>query len=165
MGIEYAPDDAMTAAVAEMVGNTEFSEFGLLREQELVFMVAGMRKEDKDGNPEPTTGEPIVVRKVSAADAVFMEGHFKVYIDGFRWDEANEVQRKAMLHRGLLRVSVEKTEKGTIVLGLTKPDALVFQQNIVRFGAWEEQLILLRNNLQTAQAKAKRAAQPTASAV
>lgn len=162
MGIEYAPDDAMTQAVVEMVGDANYEEFAPLRQYELVLMVAGMRKDNKDGEPEQTTGEPVVVRKISAADAVFMDGHFKVYIDGFRWDEANEIQRKAMLHRGLMRISIEINEKsGKIVMSTAKPDAQVFQQNIVRFGAWEEQLILLRNNLQTAQSKARKAgAQP-----
>jgi len=157
MPTEYSPDDALSEAVADMVNNEEYEEFGLIREQELVFLVGVMRKTNKDDEPEPTTGEPVVVRKVAAPDAIFMNGHFKVYVDGFRWDEANDIQRKAMLHRGLLRVDVDKTEKG-ITLGLAKPDATVWQRNIERFGAWEENLIVLRNNLQTAQAKAKQAA-------
>lgn len=155
MPIEYSPDDAMTEAVTEMVGNADYEEFAPIREQELVFLVGAMRKTNKDDEAEPTAGEPVVVRKVAAADAIFMAGHYKVYIDGFRWDEANDLQRQAMLHRGLLRVEVEKTDKGNIVLGLAKPDAMVWQRNIERFGAWEENLILLRNNLQNAKAKAK----------
>lgn len=156
MPIEYAQDDGMTQAVAGLVQDETYSEFEPLRQQEIVFMVAAMTKTDENESIVATSGEPVIVRRVSAADAVFMEGHFKVYIDRCRWDAANEIQQKAMLHRALMRVNIE-TDGDKIKIATRKPDVVTFQATIVRFGAWDEQLIQLRNNLQSAQAKAKQA--------
>ena len=163
MPVEYTPNEQMTKAVVSLIDDSTYEEFGPIREQELLFLVAAMVKMDKDGNAEATTGDPVIVRRVGPADAVFIEGHFKVYICQTRWDEANELQQKAMLHRALMRVDVEKTEKGAIKIGMRKPDVSTFQQTIIRFGAWDDQLIQLRNNLQNAQKKA--AKQPAEAAV
>ena len=157
MGTEYAQDGQMIQAVTDMVSNEEYTEFGPIREQELVFQVAAMVKMGTDDEAVATTGEPIIVRRIGPADAVFMPGHFKVYICKTRWDEANELQQKAMLHRALMKVNIEKKEE-SIKIGLRKPDVWTFQQTIVRFGAWEDELIQLRNNLQAA----KKAAAETA---
>ena len=154
MPIEYAGDDEMAQAVAEMIGDETYSEFTPIRDQEIRILVAAMVKTDKDGIQEPTKGEPVIVCKVTPRDKPFVDGQYKVYIDKTRWDEANDLQQKAMLHRGLMRINIESKESG-IKLGTRKPDVLTFQATIVRFGAWEEDLIQLRNNLQAAQQKAK----------
>ncbi len=163
MPIEYAGDDEMAQAITDMIGDETYSEFDPIRQQETKILVAAMVKTDKDGVQEPTKGEPVIIRKVSAADKPFIDGHYKVYIDKTRWDEANELQQKAMLHRGLMRINIESKESG-IKLGTRKPDVLTFQATIVRFGAWEEELIQLRNNLQAAQSKAKTTAAEPAKA-
>jgi len=152
--IEYALNKEMTEAIIAMVNNEAYEEFAPIREQELRFQIASMVKTNTEGEQLPTSGEPVVVRRVGPADAVFMQGHYKIYICQKRWDEANELQQKAMLHRALMRINIEKKEEG-IKLSLRKPDVATFQQTIVRFGAWEENLILLRSNLQTAQKRAK----------
>jgi len=157
MAVEYAANDDMTNAVADLIGDENYEEFAPIREQELLFLVAAMVKTDKDDVMQATSGDPVIVRRVGPADAVFLQGHFKVYICQLRWDEANSIQRQAMLHRALMKVNVEKTENG-IKIGTRKPDVVTFQQTIVRFGAWEEELILLRNNLQAAKKKQGEAA-------
>ena len=134
MSIEYVQDDSMTQAVAKITQDETYTEFEPLRQQEIVFMVAAMTKTNTEEEIEPTSGEPVVVRKVSAADKVFMEGHFKVFIDRCRWDQANDVQQRAMLHRALMRVNVQSSDKG-IKIGTRKPDVVTFQATIVRFGA------------------------------
>ena len=144
----------MTQAVSDLIGRADYEEFAPIREQELLFLVASMVKMDSEGEALPTVGEPVIMRRVGPADAVFIQGHFKVYICNTRWDEANELQRRAMLHRALMRVEVEKTEK-SIKIKMRKPDVSTFQQTIVRFGAWENDLVVLRNNLQNAQKKAE----------
>lgn len=150
MPVEYSANEQMTQAVTDMVGNEDYEEFGPIREQELLFLVAAMVKTNAEGEAEATSGEPVIVRRVGPADAVFIQGHFKVYICQTRWDEANEIQQKAMLHRALMKVDVEKTDSG-IKIGMRKPDVWTFQQTVIRFGAWEDELIQLRNNLQAAK--------------
>lgn len=157
MPTEYVANEQMMQAVTDLISDTSYEEFEPIREQELVFLVAAVVKTNKDGDAQATSGEPVIVRRVGPADAVFITGHFKVYICHMRWDEANELQQKAMLHRALMRVVVDKTED-KIRLKLRKPDVVTFQQTIVRFGAWEDGLIKLRNNLQSAQKKLKEVA-------
>lgn len=157
MPIEYVANDNMMQAVTDLISNEEYEEFAPIREQELVFLVAAMVKTDNEGEKQNTSGDPVIVRRVGPADAVFIQGHFKVYICQTRWDEANELQQKAMLHRALMKVDVENTDKG-IKIKTRKPDVVTFQQTIIRFGAWEEELIQLRNNLQSAMKKAKEVA-------
>ena len=154
MPIEYVANDEMMQAVTDLISDESYDEFAPIREQELIFLVAAMVKTNNDGEAQATSGEPVIVRRVGPADAVFLTGHFKVYICNTRWDEANELQQKAMLHRALMKVEVDKTED-RIKLKLRKPDVVTFQQTIVRFGAWEAGLIKLRNNLQAAQKKMK----------
>lgn len=163
MPIEYAEEPSMTEAVTQMISDETYTEFDLIRNEEIKILVAAMTKTNKDGDIEPTSGDAVVLRKVSAPDKPFINGHYKVYIDRCRWDQANELQQKAMLHRGLMRINIENKESG-ISLGTRKPDIFTFQATIVRFGAWEEDLIQLRNNLQSAQAKAKSAAGEKATA-
>lgn len=158
MPIEYAPNDEMSNALVDLISNPEFSEFTPIRDQDLLFLVASAVKTDKDGGALPTSGDPVIVRRVGPADAVFLQGHFKVYICNLRWDEANALQRQAMLHRALMRVDVEVDGEGaekSIKIRMRKPDVSTFQQTIVRFGAWEGELITLRNNLQAARQKTK----------
>jgi|SRR5271157_724325 len=152
--IEYALNQEMTDAILALINSEDYEEFAPIREQELRFQIAAMIKTNTEGEQFPTAGESVVVRRIGPADAVFMQGHYKIYVCQKRWDEANDLQQKAMLHRALMRINVEKKEEG-IKLSLRKPDVATFQQTIVRFGAWEENLILLRNNLQTAQKRAK----------
>lgn len=158
MPVEYAQNQALVDAVMAVVNDETYDEFQPIREQELQFQIASMVATNKDDEIIPTTGEPVVVRRILPADAVFLKGHFRVYICQCRWDSSSEVQQTAMLHRALMRVNVEKTLKGAIKIGTRKPDVTTFQETIMRFGAWEDSLIQLRNNLQTAQKRAKEVA-------
>lgn len=153
MPTEYAIDDDMAKAVLDLVCDPTYTEFDAIRGAALIFLVAAMRKMDKDGETEPTSGEPILVRKVSAADAPFLAAHYKVYIDDFRWLAASREARLAMLHRALCRIAVETAEDGGFTLAVRKPDVIAWQENIVRFGAWEDPLLELRSNLQAAKSK------------
>lgn len=157
MPTEYVANDQMMQAVTDLISEESYEEFRPIREQELIFLVAAMVKTNNDGESQATSGDPVIVRRVGPADAVFLTGHFKVYVCQNRWDEANEVQQKAMLHRALMRVMVDKTED-KIKIKMRKPDVVTFQQTIVRFGAWDDGLIQLRNNLQAAQKKMKEVA-------
>jgi len=154
MPIEYAKNDEMEKAVIDLISDTAYEEFNAIRDYELGFQIAAKVKTNADGEQEPTTGEPVVVRRIGPADAVFLNGHFKIYICDLRWRESSRDHQKAMLHQALMRILIENTDSG-IKIKMRKPDVVTFQQTIVRFGAWEDQLIQLRNNLVSAQKKAK----------
>ncbi len=154
MPVEYFLESTLEAVVSDVLSDVTYTELRPLREFETAFLVAAVRKTDKEGETRPTSGAPVVVRRVSPCDAVFMAGfHFKLYVDMHRWDEANGTQRRAMVHRALLRINAEVKEAG-VKYSMRRPDVETYQANVVRFGAWEEPLMLLRENLVLAQRKA-----------
>lgn len=158
MSTEYTVNEEMLNAVVDLISDAKYSEFQPIREANLSFMVASMEKTNKDDEHEPTSGDPVIVRKVGPADAVFMEGQFKVYIDAFRWSEATAKNKKAMLHAALMRIDVTASEEG-VVLGTRKPDVVAFNETIERFGAWNDPLVQMRENLDAAREKLRKNAE------
>lgn len=153
---EYSVNEGMQQALTDMLRDTAITELAPLRKANLVFLVAAMAKTDKDDQPVPTSGEPIVLRKVGPADAIFMEGHYKLYIDDFRWSEMDKRKQSAMLHRTLTSIVVETDKKG-VKLSRRKPDVIAFLDNIDRYGAWEDPLVDMRERLEKAKEAAQRA--------
>lgn len=152
MAIEYFLDVALTESVLEFVNDPIYTEFSPIRQQEVGFLCAFMLKAGEDGEESPTSGDPVVIKKIADADRVFMDGRYRIYVDQFRWKEANEIQQKAMLHRALMRINVISGEDG-VKYGTRKPEIVEFQATALRFGAWSETLLALRANLDAAIAK------------
>ena len=150
MPTEYFQDDELAASVGEVLQTKTFTEFNLLREQAVKFLCGFILKTTKEGESQPTTGDPVIVKKISSADQIFLEGHYKLYADKTRWDEASSTNRKAMLHRALMRIEVSVSEDNKVKLKARKPDVSEFQTTVSRFGAWTEDLIAMRDNLQAA---------------
>lgn len=147
MPLEYALEDSLTERVKRLLEDESYIEFAPIRSNDIQFLTALMVKTDKQEVEQPTSGPPIVVRRIGPADAVFLEGfHFKLYFCSYRWNQADENTQRAMLHHALCRVSVELKEKG-LKLALNRPDVESFQANVARFGAWEQPLLELRENL------------------
>ena len=154
---EYCLENSLNTALAAVVADESFTEFAALRSNDIQFLVAQMVKMDKQEVEQATSGPPVVVRRISPADAVFLEGfHFKVYVCAYRWGLANEEQRRAMLHRALKSINVELKENG-LKLSRRKADVETFQDTIRRFGSWEQPLIEVRENLALAMETKARA--------
>ena len=154
MPTEYYLDEAISTAVNEVLDDPTFTEFEPLRSNETRFLVAAMRKTNSEDETQPTTGLPVVIRKIAASDSVFLPGfQFKLYVDVHRWDKLNDSQRRAMAHEGLMRINAELKEQG-VKYSTRRPDVETYQATVVRFGPWKEPLLLLRENLMNAQKKA-----------
>jgi hypothetical protein len=153
MPTEYFQDEPLTDMVSGVISNTTYTEFEPLRDQNLTFLCAFVLKTDKNEEEKPTSGDVVVIKKVPQADRPFMTGDYKLYVDRSRWNEANEKQQEALLHRALMRIEVEVVSGKPTKLTVRKPDVAEFQTTVVRFGAWTDNLITLRDNLQAAQAK------------
>jgi hypothetical protein len=157
MPIEYYLDEKISSVVTEVAQNETYTEFEGFRSHETAFIVAAKRKTNHDEESVATSGPPVVVRKIAAAEAIFLPSfQFKVYVDAHRWDEASDVQRQAMVHKALGCIKVELKPNG-VKYSTCRPDVEANQSNILRFGAWDEPLRLLRENLAKAQKKAKSA--------
>lgn len=154
MPTEYYLDEQLSDTVSKVVADPAIIELEPLRKNETAFLVCAVRKTNKDGDTMPIKGPPVVLRKIGPADVVFLPGfHYKVYVDIHRWDATNDEQHAAMVHRALSRIEAETTETG-IKYSILPYDIQTMQSNVARYGAWEEPLILLRDNLASAQRRA-----------
>jgi len=142
---DYDLDSALDDEVASMIEDATYSEFDDLRELGIVVLPCMRVRMDKDGETQPCKGEPTTIKRVGPLERLFMtkKPHFLLVMDYGAWSAANEERRRIMLHRGLMRIAVEKTEEGTR-LGTRKPDIVEFTRTVERFGAYTEELLSLR---------------------
>ena len=143
--IDYDIDKELGEAVTEMIGDAAYSEFNDLRELGIVVLSCMRVRMDKNGETLPCKGEPVTTKRVGAIERLFIpkKPHFILVVDYGAWRSANEQVRKAMLHRGLLRIVAEKTDEG-IKLSTRRPDIVEYTRNVERFGAYTEALLNLR---------------------
>ncbi len=143
--IEYDMDKELEHDVASMIEDATLSEFEDLRELGIIVLPCMRIRMDKDGETQPCTGEPVSVKRVGPVERLFMskKPHFILVVDYGTWNAADEQRRKIMLHRGLMRLVVEKTDDG-IHLSTRKPEIVEFIRTVERFGAYTEQLLNLR---------------------
>lgn len=144
MPTEYVEDQEMTDAVTAMLGELSYTEFNLIREHEVKIEVRSCVRVDKNGeNAKPKT-EPVAVKRVSDADKTVVNTDYIFIVDNSSWAEANEVQRDAIIHRGLMKIDIEVVE-GKIKLKTRKPNVVEFTETIVRFGPYHEVLLNMRD--------------------
>ena len=143
--IEYDMDKELEHDVASMIEDATLSEFEELRELGIVVSPCMRVRMNPDGEAQPCTGEPVSVKRVGPVERLFMpkKPHFLLVVDYGAWSAVDEQRRKTILHRGLMRIVVEKTDDG-IHLSTRKPDIVEFIRTVERFGAYTEQLLNLR---------------------
>ncbi len=156
MATEYFLEPTLNDFVNEFVSDEFLSEFGPIQRNSVKFACAYVLKSTDDGEAVPLKGDTVVLKKVGPADKIFFDYHYKIYVDHARWEPANDDQKKAMLHKALMRVCITITDGGGIKFGTRSPDITEFQATVVRFGPWTNELLAFRNNLQAA-AEAKKA--------
>lgn len=144
MPTEYVEDKEMADAVTEMLGEMSYTEFNLIREHEVKIEVRSCVRVDKNGENAKPKAEPVAVKRVSDADKTVVNTDYIFIVDNSAWAEANEVQREAIIHRGLMKIDIEAGE-GKIKLKTKKPNVVEFTETIARFGAYHEPLILMRD--------------------
>lgn len=156
MPTEYFRDDTLDARVAGMVGNLHaYPEFNALAKANLVFLCAFVTKTGTDETPVATTGDPVRLGRVSAADHIFLNAHYKIIVDHTRWDAMNETGQDALLHRALMHIEVDHTDAGALRLKRRRPDVSEFTATVSHFGAWTQGLLELRERLDAARKAAK----------
>ena len=144
--IEYDLNKDLSTALAEMQANVEFTEFNELRENEIIVLACVRIRMDDDGETQPCKGDVVMLKKVTPLEKLFItkKPHYFMVVDHHAWTNAHETARAAMLHRGLMRIAVEKGETG-IKLGMRKPDIAEFTATVRRFGAFSDVLCDLRD--------------------
>lgn len=160
---EYDPNKELSDAVEDMLGDAEYPEFNPIREQELQIYSLMCVREDAKGEPVKCKGAPIVCRKIPAIyQALTKGGHYVVVADNNFWTHANEIQQQAALHHALMSIQVEVTDKGGIKLQTRKPDVMEHSATVAHFGAWNEDLLCLRDALKQSAKQFAEKVNPTA---
>jgi hypothetical protein len=150
MPTEYRLDKDLGQAVSALINNCPDLEG--LREQKYTFVAQMVTKTNANKEKVETTGEPVVIRKVSKADEELIGYDFKVYVDECRWEKA--AVRKAqeiLLFDGLLSVSVVTSTTGKPKIVRTRPDIMVRHATLRRYPHhFDDKLLDMTNRLQAA---------------
>lgn len=150
MGTEYVIDKEVSNAVTDMLANDEYNEFDPLRNHEIKIEACLCVRLNAEGEDMPPKPEPVALRKISPVDKLFVDVDYILIVDNSTWKTANSDQAQlAIIHRGLMKISVDEIE-GKIKLSTRKPDVVEFSATLVRFGAYKDTLLNLREILSPA---------------
>lgn len=142
---DYDLDKALDSLIEEMVTDPNYSEFNNLRDLGVSVVACLKVRMDADGESQPCKGDPVTLKKVGAVERLFMseKPHYMLIVDFHAWDTSDQRRRMAMIHRGLMRISADRTEQG-VKLGTRKPDVVEFTRTVERFGAFSDTLLNCR---------------------
>lgn len=143
MPTEYVRDQEMQDAVTDMLTKESFAEFNPIREHEVKIEVCSCVRTTKEGENAEAKEEPVMLKKIGPLEKVFVNADYIIVVDNSAWAEANEIQRNAIIHRGLMKINIEVKE-GKIKVGTRKPNIVEFTETIVRYGTYREPLLNLR---------------------
>jgi hypothetical protein len=137
MPTEYVEDKEMMDAVTEMLGDPKFTEFNPIREHEVKIDVRSCVRTDKHGENQKAKAEPITLKKVGQAERSIVDTDYILIVDNSAWAESN-------------------AGEGKIKVGTRKPDVVEFTETIVRFGAYRECILNLRDAMTLASKQVAR---------
>jgi hypothetical protein len=144
MPTEYIQDKELADAVTDMLADDTYHEFDPIRNHEVkIESCLCVRVDDKGENAAPKP-EPATLKKVGAVEKLFVDADYILVVDNSAWVEANEVQKGAIIHRGLMKINIEAGE-GKIKIGTRKPNIVEFTETVARFGAYNEPLLGFRD--------------------
>jgi hypothetical protein len=143
MPTEYVEDAAMSDAVTEMLGELSYTEFNPIREHEVKIEVRSCVRTNKHGENAAPKAEPVALKKIGPIEKSIVDTDYILIVDNSAWEAGNEIQRNAIIHRGLMKINIEAKE-GKIKVGTRKPNIVEFTETISRFGAYHEPLLNLR---------------------
>lgn len=150
MPTEYVQDKGIAEALADMLANQRFHELAPLREHEVKIESCLLVRTNTEGEAVECKGEPIKIVKVSPMLQVFMDVDYIVVVDNHAWSTANSKNKMlAMMFNALLQIDVQPADAGGCKKKKRKPNIVLFRETIAHFGAYDDQLIDLRDAFET----------------
>lgn len=151
MPTEFVPDKEIANAITDMLGDTDYPEFAPLRENEVKIESCLMVRTNQEGEDQKPKADPITAKKVSPVEKLFVDADYILIVDNSAWKTANSEQALgAIIHRGLMKIQVEVSEKGGLKMTTRKPDIVEFSETVMRFGSYNQPLLTLKDALATA---------------
>ncbi|MGV0949156.1 MAG: putative metallopeptidase [Azonexus sp.] len=148
---EYVTDANLDKVVKDIIEKSTHPALKQLREQELTITPIMKVRTNKDGEHEPNPGPPAKIQKVSDLWRLFTEAHYLLIVDHYFFNHCNCVE--AGIFNALCEVEVTAKE-GAIKLAVKKPDLNLFVATLQVYGAYDDQLLGLREWMNTAKTKA-----------
>jgi hypothetical protein len=141
MPTEYAIDKEVSNAVTDMLGDSLYTEFAPLRDNEVKIETCTLVRTNKDGEDMPAKDDPVTLKKVPQVEKLFVDVDYILIVDNSAWKTANsDKAQKAIIHRGLMKILVEPKDEG-VKLATRKPDIVEFTETAMRFGAYNDRLL------------------------
>lgn len=148
---EYTIDSGLDKFVKDIIEKSTHAALSQIRDQELKIIPVMKVRTNKDGDHEPNPGPPAKIQKVSDLWKLFTEAHYILVVDYYFFNHANCVE--AGIFNALCEVEV-KAKDGEIKLATKKPDLSLFVATLQVYGAFDDQLLGLREWMNEAKTKA-----------
>lgn len=153
MPTEYANDKEVENAVTDMLADDAYNEFDPLRNHEVKINTCIVVRTTKEGEDVPCKGDPVVLKKISPLEKLFIDADYILVVNNSAWKSASStIVQQAMLHKGLMKINVEAVDGGA-TLSVRKPDVVEFSATMNRFGPYTDNLISLRETFVSAGKK------------
>lgn len=150
MPTEYVESKELTNALTDFLGELEYTEFNPIRDTELKIQICLVVRQNAEGEDVPPKGDPVALKKVTPLERVYIDADYILTVDNYAWNHAKTKQEQdAMLHRGLMQIDIQSTEKG-VKLKTRKPEIREFSATVGRFGAYHERLINFKDTFELA---------------
>src|SRR3954469_21014856 len=122
MGTEYELSRELQEEINAIVFNNVFTEFEPLREHDITVSSCLKIKLNKDSEPVPIKGPAAQLVKFNDLTNLFTDKQYVIAVDGYFWQHADMVKKRASLHKALMQIEIIPTADGAIKLAKRKPD-------------------------------------------
>lgn len=119
----------------------------LIEEDFPQFRTFGVRVRTVMNDDRDAKGKRIAsaVKKKSGLDAFLAiksnEDFFVIILSKTVWDKLTETRiKRALLDECLRQCGIEDDDKGNLKLSILKPDAIMFKENIEKYGLWHDSM-------------------------
>jgi hypothetical protein len=149
MATEYNIDAELQNLIDDMTGNVGYREFNELRKHDIGIVGLLVTKTDTNGDSVPAKGDPVKIVKISPAIKPLVRNgaQYAMYVNNYEWTcQEGLATREVLVHRALMGIDVQEV-KGKIKLGKRKPDINEFSATIMRFGAYSNDLLGIKEML------------------
>jgi hypothetical protein len=151
--IEHYEDKELQAVVESILTDPANTALSLIRQNEVKIVPVMKSRVNNDGEHEQNPGLTAKLVKVSDLWKLFTDAKFLLVVDYYFFSTATPKAREAILHNTLCEIDVTVTD-GAVKCGTKKPEITVFAATLKRFGAFSDELLELRDWMNSAKSAA-----------
>lgn len=150
---EYIENTEIAEITQDLLTDLSLSEFAGLRDTETTIAVLEKVKMNKEDELQKC-GNPVDVKKISGFASVFINAKYVLLIDKYHWDDLSDTKKRALIHKALMSIQVQKNSDGSIKYTSRKPEIQEHIETITRYGKYNDSLTVLADILASGAQKA-----------